>query len=139
MVQDAPAFKLVPHGADPLGVAVKYPLPVMLVRFTAAEVVFLMVVVFELETLSTTLPKLWLAGLKVKGAVGPFCPVPVMPPAAIGVPEPLAVMVSAPLINPFVVGEKLTPKVHLAFEFRVPLQGEVPLPTAEKSPLVAKV
>jgi hypothetical protein len=54
------------------------------------------------------------------------------------VPE-FGVMVNAPLMIPFVVGVKLTANVHLAFAFSVPLQGFAPLPTAEKSPLVADV
>ena len=71
-VQDAPAFSEAPQGVEPLGVAVKNPLPVMLVRFTAAEVTFLMVVVLELEVFRTIFPKLWLAGLKVNGELVPF-------------------------------------------------------------------
>jgi hypothetical protein len=100
---------------------------------------FLMVVVFELEDPTATLPKLRLAGLKVNGAVGPPCPVPVMPPTAEGVLLPLAVMANEPLMMPLKVGVKLTAKVHLAFAASDPLQGVVPLPTAEKSPLVAEV
>jgi hypothetical protein len=87
---------------------VKNPLPVTLLMFTDAAVVFLMVVVFTLEVFRTTFPKLWLAGVKVIGEAGPFCPVPVMPPAAIGLPAPVGVMANAPLISPFVVGVKLT-------------------------------
>ena len=44
----------------------------MLVRLTADALVFLIEVVFALEEFKTTLPKLWLAGLKVNGEVGPF-------------------------------------------------------------------
>src|SRR5580700_3103685 len=102
----------------------------MLVKFTLAELTFLMVVVFELEVFRTTFPKLWLAGLKVNGELGPFCPVPVIPPAAIGLPAPFGVMVRAPLINPLVVGVKLTATMHLALAFNVPLHGDEPLPTA---------
>ena len=131
------ALSDVPQGVEPLGAAVKNPLPVMLVRLIVAKLTFLMVVVFELEVFSTIFPKLWLAGVKVNGEVAPFCPVPVIPPAAIGLEEPFGVMVSAPLISPFVVGVKLTATVHLAFEFNVPLHGVEPVPTAEKSPLAA--
>ena len=91
----------------------------------------LIVVVFELEEPRATLPKLRLAGLKVNGAVGPFCPVPVIPPTADGVLLPFALMANEPLMMPFVVGVKLTAKVHLAFAASDPLQGVDPLPTAE--------
>jgi hypothetical protein len=111
----------------------------MLARFTVSELTFLRVVVFELDVFKTMFPKLWLAGLKVSGELGPFCPVPVMPPAAIGLPAPFGVIVRAPLISPFVVGVKLTATVHLALAFNVPLHGDEPLPTAEKSPLAANV
>ena len=130
-VHDAPAFSVAPQGVLPPGAAVKYPLPLMLVRFTVAVLTFLMVVVLELEVFRTTFPKLWLAGLKVNGDAGPFCPVPVMPPAAMGLLEPVGVIVNAPLISPFVVGVKLTATVHLALEFKVPLHGVEPVPTAE--------
>ena len=48
-------------------------------------------------------------------------------------------MVKFPLTIPFVVGVKLTAKVHLALAASVPLHGLELLPTAEKSPLVAHV
>ena len=115
----------------PPGAAVKYPPPLMLVMLMAEALTFLMVVVLELEVLRTMLPKLWLAGLNVNGDVGPFWPVPVIPPDAIGLLDPFGVMVSAPLISPLVVGVKLTATVHLPLAFNVPLQGDEPLPTAE--------
>ncbi len=130
-VQDAPAFRVEPQGVLPPGTAVKYPLPLMLVMLMAEALTFLMVVVLELEVLRTMLPKLWLAGLNVNGDVGPFWPVPVIPPDAIGLLDPFGVMVSAPLISPLVVGVKLTATVHLALAFNVPLQGVEPVPTAE--------
>ena len=71
-VHDAPAFRVAPQGVLPPGAAVKYPLPLMLVMLTADALTFLMVVVLELEVFMTTFPKLWLAGLKVNGEVGPF-------------------------------------------------------------------
>jgi hypothetical protein len=54
-------------------------------------------------------------------------------------PEGVGVMVKFPFVTPFVVGVKLTAKVHLAFAASVPLHGLELLPTAEKSPLVAHV
>src|SRR5262249_17101224 len=45
----------------------------------------------------------------------------------------------APLMLPFVAGLNVTPKVHFFCFARLPVQGAVPLPAAEKSPLVEKV
>jgi hypothetical protein len=107
-VQEAPALRFPPHGVLPLGVDVKYPLPVTLLMSMVDELTFLIVVVFELVVFRMTLPKLWLAGLKVSGELAPFCPVPLIPPTAMGAVAPVAVILSAPLIWPFVVGVKLT-------------------------------
>src|SRR5271156_4475325 len=98
---------------------------------TVAVLVFLMVTVLELDVFSTTFPKLALVGLKVRGAVAPFCPVPVRPPAATGLAAPAGVMLRDPLMIPFVVGEKLTANVHLDLAASVPLHGVAPAPTAE--------
>ena len=71
-VQDLPASRFPPQGVAPLGVTTKYPLPVTLLISMVAEVIFLMVVVLAVEVVMPTLPKLRLAGVKVKGDVAPF-------------------------------------------------------------------
>src|SRR5579872_4393473 len=134
MVHVLPPFNVPVHGLAPLGVATYEPLPVMLVKVMATVPVFLTVTVFALGVLSATLPKPSVAGVKVKGAVDPFWPVPVNPPVR-RYPE-VGIMVKAPLIVPLIVGVKVIPNVHLLRAFRVPLHGLVPFPTAEKSPLV---
>jgi hypothetical protein len=138
-VHDLPAASAPPHGVVPLGVTVKYPLPVTLLIVTDALVAFLMVDVFETDVFNPISPKLKLEGLKVNGEVEPFWPVPVMPATAIGLEVPVGMIASAPLICPSVVGEKVTEKVHFPFAATLPLHGVVPLPTAEKSPEMDEV
>ena len=71
-VQDLPASRFPPQGVVPLGVTTKYPLPVTLLISIVAELTFLMVVVFTLDVVMPTFPKLTLAGVKVSGDEAPF-------------------------------------------------------------------
>jgi hypothetical protein len=99
------------------------------VRLTVELLVFVTMTVFgRLENPRAGLSNKRLAGLKLRGKVGPPLPVPLRLVICGINPEPLTM--NDPLIAPLCVGVNETETVHFARAAKVPLQGAVPDPTA---------
>jgi len=125
-VHVAPAATVAPHGALPDPVTLKPPLATMLEIFSVVPELFVRVTDFgALEVPTACVPKARLVGDKLTG----ISPVPVSP-ITCGLPNPVSVIATAPLIDPVADGANVTDNVHFALAASAPPQGDVPLPTA---------
>src|SRR5580692_12111692 len=115
-VQVAPAFRfrLAVQGFAPLPVAEKSPVVAIVASVTAEVLPFLMAsVLAPLVVPAACGAKASVAGVKVSGGVLPPDPVPESATSCGENPAP-SVSVTAPLMLPFVVGVKVTARLHLA-------------------------
>ena len=126
--QVAPAVSAPPHGFVPVPETDQSVLAVN-VRFSVEPLVLVAMTVFgRLENPSAGLSNKRLAGLKLRGKVGPPLPVPLR--LVICGINPVPLTMNDPLMAPLCVGVSETDTVHFASAAKVPVQGAVPEPTA---------
>lgn len=125
-VQVAPTATLAPQGVVPEPEALKPALATMLEMVSVVPELLVRVTDFGALAVPTArVPKARVVGDKTTG----IAPVPVSPMIC-GLTAPESATDAAPLIDPVLVGVKVTERVHFAALASAPPHGVVPLPTA---------